>query len=436
MAHAVVERLYAGAAVPLNGLSINERIAGPVALGQTAVLLDSLSKEPQMILPGVSVGLMGELSDTKRSTVSNACVHRSLIRTMRGSGDTGHAAMHGSMSSYAEEVVRPVEQDANRDGELERLLSMPSAGGTADPIPVTVLTGFLGAGKTTLIIESCPRSMAFESRSWSMISGRSTSTRLIVGVAAPKVSLANGCVCCEVRDDLLAAIDALLWRTLTSTPPVGGQWGCRADDVARTFVDAAYQGRLRLDGIIAVVDAEQLPAQVADPVTSDLVYAQIGCSDLVLLNKIDLADRQRVDAVRAFVCERLDGVRLLETVQAGVPTSVLFFGARPESQISLDEPDDHGHQTRFVSWVYRRELPFGKNPCGTASRISPARSIASRASSAPPNIRSITYRASGRHRSDITPFNRAGAADPLSALVIIADKAVDRAAVDAALDTC
>jgi len=103
-------------------------------------------------------------------------------------------------------------------------------------------------------------------------------------------------------------------------------------------VDASYQGRLRLDGIIAVVDAEQLPAQVADPVTRDLIYGQIGCSDLVLLNNIDLADRHRVDAVRAFVTERLGAVRMIETVRTDVPLPVLLgraCGARSARKIGL-----------------------------------------------------------------------------------------------------
>ena len=252
-----------------------------------------------------------------------------------------------------------MDQDASRDDELERLLSMPSADCSRDPIPVTVLTGFLGAGKTTLVnrILSEPHGLriAVLVNDFGEID---VDGELIVGVAAQKVTLANGCVCCEVRDDLLAAVDALVGSDAVIDAILLEASGVAQPlAIARTFIDASHQRRLRLDGIIAVVDAEQLPAQVADPVASDLVYGQIGCSDLVLLNKIDLADRQRVDAVRAFVGERLDGVRMIETVQADVPTSVLF-GARPESQFRLDDPVDHAHQTRFVSWVYRRECPL------------------------------------------------------------------------------
>jgi G3E family GTPase len=331
-----------------------------------------------------------------------------------------------------------VEQEATQDDELERLLSMPSAEGNGPPIPVTVLTGFLGAGKTTLInrilSEEHGLRVAVLVNDFGEID---VDGELIVGVAAQKVTLANGCVCCDVRDDLLAAIDALLVAEADIDAILLEASGVAQPlTIARTFVDAAYQGRLRLDGIIAVVDAEQLPNQVADPVTRDLVYGQIGCSDLVLLNKIDLADRQRVDAVRGFVSERLDGVRMIETVQADVPTSVLF-GARSENQISLDDTIDNGHQSRFVSWVYRREQPFGEESLRNCIAQLPGSVYRIKGfihATEHPRQR-VLVQAVGM-RSDITPFDGWDVEPPVSQLVIIADRAIDRSVVDAALDAC
>jgi len=305
-------------------------------------------------------------------------------------------------------------------------------------MPVTVLTGFLGAGKTTLVnrilSEEQGRRIAVLVNDFGEID---IDSALIVGVASQKVSLANGCVCCEVRDDLLAAIDALLLSGAEIDAIVLEASGVAEPlTIARTFVDAAYQQRLRLDGIIAVVDAEQLPTQVADPVTSDLVYGQIGCSDVVLLNKIDLADRQRVDAVRAFVTERLNAVRMIETVHADVPLSVLL-GARPGGEISMEDPVDHRHRAGFVSWVYRRERPFAEESLrdciahlpGSVYRIKGFIHTTDH-----PQHR-VLVQAVGM-RSDIAPFDQWDAADPVSMLVIVADRAVDRTAVDAALDTC
>jgi G3E family GTPase len=326
-----------------------------------------------------------------------------------------------------------------RDERLERLLAVEPVDETGAPTPVTVLMGFLGAGKTTLVnrilSEEHGLRIAVLINDFGEID---VDSELIVGIAAQKVSLANGCVCCEVRDDLLAAIDAVL-ASETGIDAIVLEASGVAEPltIARTFVEAAHQRRLRLDGIIAVVDAEQLPAQVADPVTSDLVYAQIGCSDLVLLNKIDLADLERVRAVREFVTERLETVRMIETVRADAPLALLL-GARAQGEISIDShPDQHHHHPKFVSWVYRRERPFAEHPLKECIADLPESIYRIKGfvhTTEHPQHR-VLVQAVGM-RSDITPFDERSAEAPTSTLVIIAGQAVDRAAVDAALDAC
>jgi G3E family GTPase len=334
---------------------------------------------------------------------------------------------------------RPATPATGRDEELERLLAVETAEPTSAPTPVTVLTGFLGAGKTTLVnrilSEEHGLRIAVLVNDFGAVD---VDSELIVGVAAQKVSLSNGCVCCEVRDDLLAAIDAVLASEAGIDAIVLEASGVAEPlAIARTFVDAAYQRRLRLDGIIAVVDAEQLPAHVADPVTTDLVYAQIGCSDLVLLNKIDLADRERVREVRDFVTERLDTVRMIETVRADVPLSVLL-GTRPQGEIGVDDQaDHHHHHPGFVSWTYRRERPLAERSLEACIAKLPASVYRIKGfvhTTGHPQHR-VLVQAVGM-RSDITPFDEWGPENPASTLVIIAGRAIDCAAVNAALDAC
>jgi len=325
-----------------------------------------------------------------------------------------------------------------RDEELERLLAVETANQDSAPVPVTVLTGFLGAGKTTLVNRILSEEHGLRIAVLVNDFGEIDVDReLIVGVAAQKVSLANGCVCCEVRDDLLAAIDAVLVSEAGIDAILLEASGVAEPlTIARTFVGAAYQHRLRLDGIIAVVDAEQLPAQVADPATSDLVYGQIGCSDLVLLNKIDLADRERVGEVRDFVTERLDSVRMIETVRADVPLSVLL-GVRPHSEGSEEAQLDHHHRHGFVSWVYRREHPFVERSLVECIAQLPGSVYRIKGfvhTTGHPRQR-VLVQAVGM-RGEIAPFDEWGAENPVSALVIIAGRTVDRAAVDRALDAC
>jgi G3E family GTPase len=252
-------------------------------------------------------------------------------------------------------------------------------------------------------------------------------------------------VCCEIRDDLITAIDSVLAADTEIDAIVLEASGVAEPlSIARTFVDASYRNRIRLDGIIAVVDAEQLPTQVEDPVTSELVYSQIGCSDLVILNKVDVADRRRIDEVRDFVTERLPTIRVIEAVQADVPLSVIV-GSRTSNDLVDDEVEscgvehdhDHGHQHGFVSWVYRRDRPIDSKRLaeviltlpGSVYRIKGFIDAVSE-----PEMRTLVQ-AVGL-RSDFTPFDTWGDRARSTTLVIIASDDVDRDAIEAAIDSC
>jgi G3E family GTPase len=196
---------------------------------------------------------------------------------------------------------------------------------------------------------------------------------------------------------------------------------------------------VRLDGIIAVVDAEQLPDQAEDPATRDLVFSQIGYSDLVILNKVDLADRERVDRVRSFVEDRLPSVRIVEAEYADVPLEILI-GTRPENPdgATITDDHDHDHNHRFVSWVYRRGGPFDLAALQRTIEALP-RSVY--------RIKGFLF-GDGDHdhryllqavgmRVDIVSYDAWGAVEPETCLVVIADRVTsDPADINQRLDAC
>jgi G3E family GTPase len=319
----------------------------------------------------------------------------------------------------------------------------PSDLDAAHATPVTVITGFLGAGKTTLInrilSEEHGLRIAVIVNDFGEIS---IDSELILGVQGGTISLANGCICCQVRDDLVEAIrsilgqddalDAIVIEASGVSEPAG---------IARTFVTSLDPGLARLDAIVAVVDAEQLPAQADDPITADLVFGQIGYSDLVVFNKIDLADHRRVDEVRRFVLQRLPRIRIVETTFADVPYEVLVSPrSHPCSGVvrPLDQHLDSAHEGRFVSWVYRRSGGYD----ATAVRRAFAEM--------PPwvyRVKGFLYDADDPDRRQLVQaVGMRGEVHPLdlwkdgrreTVLVIIADRDhVDRREVESRLDAC
>jgi G3E family GTPase len=168
------------------------------------------------------------------------------------------------------------------------------------PIPTTVLTGFLGAGKTTLLnrILAEPRAgrIAVIVNEFGDVG---IDGQLTTSSAETVIEINNGCVCCKVRGDLIAALGQLLDSRLAFDRVVIETSGL-ADPapVIQSFVlDEVLRGRFALDAIVTVVDARHLPVQLEH----DEAREQIACADVVLLNKVDLEPCSRLDAIESEV---------------------------------------------------------------------------------------------------------------------------------------
>jgi G3E family GTPase len=164
-------------------------------------------------------------------------------------------------------------------------------------IPVTVLTGFLGAGKTTLLNHLLSSKHGYRCAIIINEFGAiSIDHQLVVGVDEEILELNNGCLCCRVRGDLIKSLKNLLQRQKRFDYVIIETTGLAdPSPVAHTFRSSELAERLRLDGIITVVDARHLEKELND---GPEPAAQIAFADVILLNKTDLvtpADLQQLE---------------------------------------------------------------------------------------------------------------------------------------------
>jgi len=190
-------------------------------------------------------------------------------------------------------------------------------------LPVTLLTGALGSGKTTLLnrILAEPHGLKI-GVIVNEFGELSIDHHLVVGTEEEVVELANGCVCCSVREDLLDAVVRLLKRDEPFDYFVVETTGL-ADPrpVAQTFLHDEICEEVRLDAIITVVDAVNFEQNLHHTGTT---IDQILAGDLLLLNKADLVTPEELRQVRTELEDLNPVARILETVQAQADLRLLL----------------------------------------------------------------------------------------------------------------
>jgi len=229
-------------------------------------------------------------------------------------------------------------------------------------VPMTILTGFLGAGKTTLLNRILSGNHGM--RVGVLVNDFGSiniDAELVVGVKDNMISLANGCVCCQIRDDLIESVAKLLARPETLDYIVLEASGV-ADPagIFVTFNDPNLRDRIRLDSVICVVDAEQVFAHPEYPPLMDLKLRQVGFADMLILNKVDLAGPKQVENVRAWLDDHFNRLRIVETNYCEVPYEILLgVGRFDPTQADLNSHAvDHDHSKMFSTWSYQTDLPL------------------------------------------------------------------------------
>ena len=251
-------------------------------------------------------------------------------------------------------------------------------------VPVTVITGFLGSGKTTLIqhliANANGKKLAVLVNEFGSegVDGEILKSCADANCPAENiVELANGCICCTVADDFIPAIEQLLSRRVKPDHILIETSGLALPKpLLKAFDWPEIRSRITVDGVIALADAEAVAAGrfAPDPVAveaqraadenldhetplSEVFEDQIACADIVLLTKADLVGAEGLEAARAVIAAEMKRrVPMLPVVGGAIEARVILgleaaaeddLAARPSHH---DGEEEHEHDD-FASVV-------------------------------------------------------------------------------------
>jgi cobalamin biosynthesis protein CobW len=336
-------------------------------------------------------------------------------------------------------------------------------------IPVTIVTGFLGSGKTTLIRHVLEHAhgkrLALIVNEFGDVGVDGAILKSCGIDACPEeniVELANGCLCCTVADDFVPAIEALLGRSPRPEHIIIETSGLALPKpLVKAFDWPDIRTKLTVDGVIAVVDGAAVadgrfaddPARLAaqrqadtavdhDNPLEEVYEDQLLCADLVVLNKADLMTAETAHRVTGEIRRTVQrAVKVVETREGRIdPAILLGLEAAAENDLEHrpshhDAEDGHDHDD-FESFVI--DLPATSDPAGLMVRLAAAAEtfavlrMKGFIDVAGKPMRLLVQGVGGRFRQHFDQAWTAGE-ERKGRLVVIGEKGIDRAAIIASV---
>lgn len=219
-------------------------------------------------------------------------------------------------------------------------------------IPITILGGFLGAGKTTALnglLRGARRRIAVLVNDFGAVN---IDAALIESSQGGMVSLNNGCVCCSLGPDLgegvarLVALDPPPEQIVIEASGVSDPW--RIAQLAR------LEDGVVLDAVLVLADASRFLSLLADRWLTDTVTRQVARADMLLLTHGDLAGAAGIAATRAALRNIRPDVPVALMPQDGLPALLLAAHPGAPSRFMAEVPVEHGF--RQASWTPRTPL--------------------------------------------------------------------------------
>ncbi|MCB0932046.1 MAG: GTP-binding protein [Mycobacterium sp.] len=226
---------------------------------------------------------------------------------------------------------------------------------TRPPIPVTVIGGYLGSGKTTLVNTLLRQSSSSgQNRRIAVLVNDfgdiGIDGDLIASAEGDTITLTNGCVCCMVGSDLMAA----LWSVRDREPPPA-QVIIEASGIADPAAIAhhALTPGFDLDGVVVLLDAETVRRRERHPVVGRTIRRQLAAADVLVVNKIDLVSDGELADLDRWLADAAPAVPVIHARGGEVPVAALVgFGHGETLPVT-----EMGHAGDYVSLSITLDRP-------------------------------------------------------------------------------
>jgi G3E family GTPase len=236
-----------------------------------------------------------------------------------------------------------------------------------EKIPVTIVTGFLGSGKTTLINHILQkqhgRKIAVIVNEFGEIGIDGQLT--IADDDEQIVEFNNGCLCCTVRGDLVRTLEDLTKRADLDAVLIETTGLADPAPVASTFIVAEeIKSKFSLDAFITVVDARNLQQNLKD---SHEAQEQVAFADIILINKIDLVSPKDIALVKQQIWELNPIAKIYQTEHSAIDLSLILgtkafdLEAKLEVDSSFLEDLAHEHDAEIGSFALTSDRPIDMN---------------------------------------------------------------------------